>query len=323
MFTIPHHTMKAKIKSAFLAADGFQDQLIQELDGVLSCQGRLVLSERSFTKKPFWAQNCWHNPLVISIDSIADAAKKLKALQRNWNLYSFQLHRRAQLIQEQLPHVSCKPLSFPTPFPKASLGSWTLLDRDTVLAASDCSSAFPNGEPHFQEDKKNPPNRAYLKLWEALTRVQEYPSAGQFCIDVGSSPGGWTWVLAQLGAEVWSVDRSPLDERVARMPGIHFEKRDAFSLKPDELPRPRMKIDWLFSDLVCYPEKLFDWVMMWVDSGVCDNFICTLKFQGKGDYHMAQKFADIPDSQVLHLFNNKHELTWMKLKSWERSPVQG
>ena len=314
--------MKENIKSAFLAPDGFQDQLRKELGGVQSCHGRLILTDRPPKQPPLWVQNSWLNPLLIPIQSISDAAKKLKALQRNWSLYSFQLHRRAQLIQEQLPHISCKPLSFPTALPQSPLGSWTLLDRDTVLAASDCSSVFPNGEVHFLEDKKNPPNRAYLKLWEALTLAQEYPCAGQYCIDVGSSPGGWTWVLAKLGAEVLSIDRSPLDDRVSKMQGVDFQKRDAFSLKPEEILKSRERADWLFSDLVCYPEKLFDWVMMWVKSGACDNFICTLKFQGDGDYHMAQKFADIPDSRVLHLFNNKHELTWMKLKSWEQSPIQ-
>ncbi len=314
--------MNAKIKSAFLAPDGFQDQLLKELDGVLSCHGRLILTDRHPRKSPFWAQNSWQNPSLIPIQSISDAAKKLKALQRNWSLYSCQLHRRAQLIQEQLPHVSFNPLGFPASLPGSPLGSWTLLDRDTLLAASDCSSAFPNGEVHFLEDKINPPNRAYLKLWEALTLIQEYPCRGQFCMDVGSSPGGWSWVLARLGAEVLSVDRSLLDERVAKMQGVHFQKGDAFSLKPGELPESRENIDWLFSDLACYPEKLFDWVMMWVESGLCDNFICTLKFQGDGDYFMAQKFADIPNSRVLHLYNNKHELTWMKLKTWESSPVQ-
>jgi 23S rRNA (cytidine2498-2'-O)-methyltransferase len=314
--------MKTKIKSAFLAPDGFQDQLVKELGGVLSCHGRLLLMDRHPEKPPLWAQNCWRNPVLIPIQSISDAAKKLKALQRNWSLYSFQLHRRAQLIQEKLPHVSFKPLGFPAPLPQSPLGSWTLLDRDTLLAASDCSSVFPNGEMQFVEDKKNPPNRAYLKLWEALILIQEYPRSGQHCIDVGASPGGWTWVLAQLGSEVWSVDRSPLDPGVSTMPGVRFQKRDAFSLKPEELLESRNKTDWLFSDLVCYPEKLFDWVMMWVESGACDNFICTLKFQGDGDYHMAQKFADIPNSRVFHLFNNKHELTWMKLKSWEQSPFQ-
>ena len=227
--------MTAKIKFAFLAPDGFQDQLRKELDGVLSCHGRLILTDRPPKQPPLWVQNSWHNPVLIPIQSISDAAKKLKALQRNWSLYSFQLHRRAQLIQEQLPHISFKPLSFPSALPPSPLGSWTLLDRDTLLAASDCSSVFSNGEVHFLEDKKNPPNRAYLKLWEALTLVQEYPCAGQYCIDVGSSPGGWTWVLAKLGAEVLSIDRSPLDDRVSKMQGVHFQKRDAFSLKPEEM----------------------------------------------------------------------------------------
>jgi len=313
--------MKAKIKSAYLAPEGFQEQLVKELEGVPSCHGRLALTDREFVRTPFWAQNSWRNPLLIPIQSISDAVKKLKALQRNWSLYSFQLHRRAQLIQEQLPHVSAKPLTFPAPLPQSPLGSWTLLDRDTLLAASDCSSLFPNGEMRFLEDRKNPPNRAYLKLWEALTIIQEHPRPGQFCVDVGASPGGWTWVLAKLGAEVLSIDRASLDARVSEMWGVHFQKRDAFSLTPEELRESREKIDWLFSDLVCYPEKLFDWVMMWVESGACDNFICTLKFQGEGSYHMAQKFAEIPNSRVLHLFHNKHELTWIKLKSWKTLPA--
>ena len=314
--------MHAKIKSAYLAPEGFQDQLMKELEGVQSCHGRLILADHQPVRPPFWVQNSWRDPVLIPIQSISDAAKKLKALQRNWCLYPFQLHRRAQLIQEQLPHVSAKPLNFPAPLPQSPLGSWTLLDRDTLLAASDCSSLFPNGEMQFVEDKMNPPNRAYLKLWEALTVAQQYPGAGQFCIDVGGSPGGWTWVLAKLGAKVLSIDRASLDRRVSEMPGVFFQKRDAFSLTPEELRESREKTDWLFSDLVCYPEKLFDWVMMWVESGACDNFICTLKFQGDGDYHMAQKFADIPNSRVLHLFHNKHELTWIKLKAWDKSTIQ-
>ena len=312
--------MLAKIQYAYLAPEGFQDQLANELEGIQSQHGRLIVTDRLPEQPPLWAQNCWRNPILIPIQSISDAAQKLKSLQRNWSLYSFHLHRRGQLIQEQLPYVSTKPLHFPTRLPQSPLGSWTLLDRETLLAASDCSSAFPNGEIQFAEDKKNPPNRAYLKLWEALTAVQQHPNPGQFCIDVGASPGGWTWVLAQLGAEVLSIDRSLLDERISEMPGVYFQKGDAFSLSPEKFKESREKTDWLFSDLVCYPGKLFDWITMWVESGICDNFICTLKFQGESDCHIAQKFAAIPHSQVLHLFHNKHELTWIKLKAWETSP---
>lgn len=310
--------MKENIKAAYLAPMGLQDQLVQELTGVISCHDRLVLADRQPVKDPFWAQNIWLNPVVIPIKSISDAAKKLKTLQRNWCLYSFDLHRRAQLIQKELPHVSSKPLKFPSPLPRSPLGSWTLLDRDTLLAATECSSLFPNGEVNFEEDKSGPPNRAYLKLWEALTVVQEYPRSGHFCIDVGSSPGGWTWVLQKFGAEILSIDRAELESSVLNLSGVDFQKGDAFALKPEDFLEAHKKVDWLCSDVVCYPEKLFDWVMLWVESGVCDNFICTLKFQGVGDYRMAKKFAEIPYSRVLHLSHNKHELTWVRLKSWEK-----
>ncbi len=305
--------MNAGIKTAYLAANGFEKALVQELDGVQAVHGRLILTDRP-NVQPFWAQNVWQSPVLIPIHSISDAALKLKAIQRNWWLYSFHLHRRAKLIEEQLPHVSAKPVKFPSPLPKAPLGSWTLLDQNTLLASACCSSVFPNGEVLFAEDKKEPPNRAYLKLWEALTLAQQYPKPGEFCIDAGASPGGWTWVMQNLGAEVLSVDRSSLSPAVSRLPGVTFQKRDAFSLLPDEFANASQKVDWLFSDVVCYPEKLFDWVTPWLKSGLCDNFVCTLKFQGNADYEIAKKFAGLSHSQVVHLFHNKHELTWIRLK---------
>src|SRR5262245_65962394 len=103
----------------------------------------------------------------MEIASIGDAANKLRAIQRNWALYSAAHHRRAALILEKLPKVSAKPLRFGDPVPAAPLGSWTLLDPATVLAAPRCSSAFPNGEVQFVEDRTAPPSRAYLNLWAA------------------------------------------------------------------------------------------------------------------------------------------------------------
>jgi len=179
----------------------------------------------------------------------------LRAIQRNWAVYAPRLHRRAMLIQEQLPVVSAKPLVFGTPPPKAPLGSWTLLDANTVLAAPHCTSPFPNGEVHFVEDRTGPPSRAYLKLWEALTVIGERPGPGQVCLDLGSSPGGWSWALARLGARVISVDRAPLAPEVARLPGIEYIAESAFALDPSAIG----PIDWLFSDVICYPARLLGW----------------------------------------------------------------
>ena len=130
---------------------------------------------------------------------------------------------------------------------------------------------------------------------------------------MGGSPGGWAWVIQKCGANVLSIDRAPLDPAVTRLRGVTFQKRDAFTLLPDEFRAQGTQIDWLFSDLICYPEKLYEWVMHWVESGICKNFICTLKFKGEADLAIVDKFAAIPDSRVRHLFHNKNELTWFRI----------
>ncbi|KMP10444.1 methyltransferase, partial [Candidatus Nitromaritima sp. SCGC AAA799-C22] len=178
---------ESQIHSAYLAAEDFQSQLLTEVGGVVAVHDRLVLSSDP-PIEALWAQNIWRDPVIIPIESINDGAKKLKAIQRNWCLYSCQLHRRAKLIEEKLPHVSAKPLKFPCPLPPSALGSWTLLNENTILASPTCSSLFPNGEMNFEEDREGPPSRAYLKLYEALTLMQKFPQAGEFCIDAGGSP---------------------------------------------------------------------------------------------------------------------------------------
>jgi 23S rRNA (cytidine2498-2'-O)-methyltransferase len=224
-------------------------------------------------------------------------------------LYSHAHHRRAALIAEQLPKVSAKPLVFGAPAPQAPLGSWTLLDPDTVLASPRCSSPFPNGEASFVEDRQAPPSRAYLKLWELFTLLGERPGPGERCLDLGSSPGGWTWVLQRLGADVISVDKAPLDPRVAALPGVEVRRESAFGLTPKSVGG----INWLFSDVVCYPERLLGLVERWLAAANCRRFVCTIKFQGSTDHETTRRFAAIPGSRLLHLHQNKHELTWIRL----------
>ena len=303
--------MDPKIKSAYLAPEGLLEPLLKEVDGIVSVHDRLILSSKPFIDA-HWAQNIWKNPITLSIDSINDAAKKLKGIQRNWCLYSFTLHRRAKLIEEKLNSSKPRPIPFPSPLPTQGTGSWCLLDENTLLASSDCWSPFPNGEPFFIEDKKGPPNRAYLKLYEALTLAGKTPKAGEFCIDIGGSPGGWAWVIQKCGADVLSVDRSPLDEKISSLKGVSFEKRDAFSLLPEEFEKEGKKVDWFFSDVICYPEKLYDWLAVWIDSGICKNFICTIKFKGEPEPEIIKKFAAIENSKMVHLFHNKNELTFIK-----------
>ena len=118
--------------TAYLAPEGFERELAHELgaDG----DGRNMNAESILTfgrlflapgppRPAAWIANVWHDPRRLAIASIADGARQLRALQRNWTPYAFRLHRRAALIQERLPHVSAKPLRFPSPAPTAPLGS--------------------------------------------------------------------------------------------------------------------------------------------------------------------------------------------------------
>jgi len=295
-----------EMRTAYLAAEGYESQLEQELRGIVQRCGRLFLTDRE-RQQAYWAQNVWIDPFLATFDSISEAAAILRKIQRNWALYSFVEYRRAALIQEKLPFISKKALEFPTHPPQGPLGSWTLLDRKTLLASPHCSSSFPNGEILFQECREGPPSRAYLKLWEALTLFGKTPGPGNRCLEIGASPGGWTWVLAQLGAEVECIDRSPLAPEVAALPNVHFRAGNAFSMTPDVVG----EVDWIFSDVACYPEKLLEWLKVWIASGKCKHYVCTLKFQGDASYGIVDEFSRIEGSRVVHLGHNKHELTWL------------
>ena len=300
--------------TAYLAVDGLETQLREELQrhGVVPSaeHGRLLITDGPAVPAA-WSANIWRDCIELPVASIGSAAKALRDIQRNWAMYAPLHHRRAALIQEKLPHVSAKPIVFPAAAPTAPLGSWTLLAPDRLLAAARCSAPLPNGEVAFVEDREGPPNRAYLKLWEALARAGRWPQPGERCLDLGASPGGWTYVLAKLGAGVIAIDKAPLDPKVAAMPGVAWRGESAFGLDPASVG----PVDWLFSDIVCYPARLLALVERWRASGLVKNFVCTLKFQGETDHDSAAAFAAIPGARLLHLHHNKHELTFALLAS--------
>ncbi|MCX7026354.1 MAG: hypothetical protein NT061_02430 [Spirochaetes bacterium] len=310
---------------SYLAARGFLSHLLDEVPDWTSLDGELVSdwsldalpeaprSEAAIVRRPvYWTRTQWLEPFILEYDSISQAAKSLKAIQRNWAAYPTVLQRRTALISEALPPLPSKPKIFPFELPRTPMGGFTLLDEHRLLGSARCSSPFPNGEFSFVEDKEGPPSRAYRKLWEALVISGRLPAPGETCVDAGASPGGWTWALAQLGAKVLAVDRAPLEERVAAMPGVSYLQHDAFTLKPTDLG----PVDWLFSDVICYPEALYAWVSAWREAGLAKNFICTIKMQGPTfDATATERFASIPGSKIIHLWHNRHELTWINLRS--------
>jgi 23S rRNA (cytidine2498-2'-O)-methyltransferase len=296
------------VTDAFLAPEGLHSTLKGELKEIAFTHGDLFLAPR---QTAYFAQNIWRDVKLLPVPSISKGAEALRRMQRDWAPYTVEHHRRTQLIVEQLPKVSRGPIEFGvTAPPKKPLGSFSLLTPDTMLAAADCASLYPNGAPDFVENHHEPASRAYLKLWEAFTVAGVQPKPGEKCLELGASPGGWTWVLANLGADVVAIDRSPLADHVAAMPGVSWQKGDAFRALPEKVG----KIDWLFSDLACYPAKLLEFIKIWLNSGLVRSFVCTLKFQGDSGYGVTKEFAQIEGSRLIHLFHNKHELTWILLR---------
>jgi 23S rRNA (cytidine2498-2'-O)-methyltransferase len=300
------------IRSAYLAAEDFEPELEEELRragiAIARWHGRLALSEAP-PATAAWALEVWTDVREIPVASIKSAASALRGIQRNWALYAAAHHRRAALIEAALPPVKARALTFPEPAPTGHLGAWTLLAPDLMLASPTKTSPFVNGAVRFEEDREGPPSRAYLKLWEALTRLGRWPGPGETALDLGAAPGGWTWALAQLGCDVVAVDKAQMDPAVAALPNVTIRTESAFGMEPEK----QDAVDWLFSDIICYPSRLLGLVQRWQAAGRARNFVCTLKFQGETDHDTAAAFAAIPGAVVFHGAHNKHELMFCLL----------
>lgn len=261
---------------------------------------------------PYWARTVMLEPFFLNFKTIGEAANNLKEIQRNWAPYQYTCFRRAQLIQEKLPYINLKDRKFPVRIPQSPIGLYTLIDENNLIASAKTTSFLPAGSLPFIEDHENPPSRAYLKIQESLTMANllngtPLPDSNSRCFEAGACPGGWTWVLINLGAQVYAVDRAELAPELMSNPLVKFKAHDAFTLKPEEIG----PIDWLFSDVICYPERLFEWINMWLKYNPNLNMICTIKMQGSINWPLIQQFADIPGSKIVHLNYNKHELTWI------------
>lgn len=306
---LPREALPREDFSVQLAPHGYMEPLLEELgERVITVRGRLVLAQGGTAAA--WAQNVWTAPRWLEAASIGQAVRALTALQRNWRghiLPESGHQRRQALMEAALPHVGSRPLRFGEAAPTAPLGAFTLWEHDLLLASPSTTSPFADGEVHFEENRTDPPGRAYLKLWEAFTLDGRRPLPGELCVDLGASPGGWTWVLAGLGARVFSLDKAELAPQVGSLPNVNHCIGSGFGLDPRHVGR----VDWLFSDMICYPERLLQTVRQWIEARACAHVVCTLKFQAETDHAASRAFAAIPGGRLLHLSCNKHELTFI------------
>lgn len=299
-------TQEQQVAAVYVVKPEFLAELKEELGTVEQVIEDVVFSSNKVVNACF-AQDVWLEPQLVSFQSISEAVKTLRAVGKFWYLHPISHVRRSRLIEQELRQYKSLVSTFPLQAELPSIGVFSLLDNNCLLFSSTRLKKWPDGRCFFIEDKENPPNRAYLKLWEALTLLNRYPQKGDLALDLGASPGGWTYVMQSLGAQVTAVDKAPLSLKIASLPGVQCLQQSAFSLEPEQC---EVTYDWVLSDVACYPERAYNLIMKWIESKKAKQLIFTIKLQGKTDLKIIQELKKIPNSYISNLFYNKHEATF-------------
>jgi 23S rRNA (cytidine2498-2'-O)-methyltransferase len=293
-----------------------RDETRQEFSDELKFTGQhareidpnIFLSEGTSNGRLYWALDYW--PVhKMNFLSVSDAAKQLRQLSKFWSYAGGANFRRGQLIAEALKVKKAGELTFPVPGGTPARAAFTLADKDALwYTQTPLKGNFAGGKIRFKEDKSGPPSRAYLKLYEALTLTGILPSSRDHVLDLGATPGGWSYVAASLGARVTMVDRSEPERSLFRkFSGLEYVKGDGLNPNQGTLE----VATYILSDMACEPAKLLPAVRRWLELKNLRAMVCTLKFHGLSDKRVIREFASIPGSEVYHLWYNGHELTWV------------
>ncbi len=214
-------------------------------------------------------------------------------------------HLLRSLNEEEMPFTPTTSLvqCFLTS-PEAGWLSVSIAPRPHELRA--ILSPFNRGFIPWAEDKAAP-SRAFGKVIESEMRLGRQIAAGETVVDLGASPGSWSYVALQRGARVTAIDRSELREDLMRNPRLHFETADAFKYKPPQT------VDWLICDVIAAPQRSIDLLLEWLRERRMRHFIVTIKFKGDDEYSLLSQLKQLApplcsDFRLTRLHANKNEV---------------
>jgi len=176
-------------------------------------------------------------------------------------------------------------------------------------------SHFPAGELELAIDKQAP-SRAFAKLVEAELRLGRKIAGGETCVDLGASPGSWTYVAANRGARVVAVDRAELRADLLAHPRVRFQRGDAFRYEPESAA------DWLLCDVIAEAGRTAELLLRWLERGWCRNFVVTLKVDDSGSIPLLESLKRalpplVPELRLLRLSANKKEVCAFGLRDFD------
>ncbi|GHF95486.1 23S rRNA (cytidine(2498)-2'-O)-methyltransferase RlmM [Thalassotalea marina] len=165
------------------------------------------------------------------------------------------------------------------------------------------------------------PSRSTLKLDEAFlyfiprdewdTRL----TSGLHAVDLGASPGGWTYQLVRRGMMVTSIDNGPMAESLMDTGQVKHKMVDGFKYVP-----AKKNVYWLVCDMIEKPQRVAKLMATWLLRGDCKEAMFNLKLPMKGRYQQVQEdlqmikdmFAEYDVKYELyakHLYYDREEVT--------------
>jgi 23S rRNA (cytidine2498-2'-O)-methyltransferase len=150
------------------------------------------------------------------------------------------------------------------------------------------SSPWPMGIPRLRMPS-GAPSRSTVKLAEALLEFMPGRrfEPGSTAVDLGASPGGWTWQLVQRGFMVTAVDNGPMDAALLDSGQVRHRREDGLRYRP---PDP---VDFMVCDMVESPSRIAALVAKWIAEGWSRETIFNLKLPMKKRWEELQRCREI------------------------------
>lgn len=185
------------------------------------------------------------------------------------------------------------------------------------------SSPWPMGIPRLRFPS-GAPSRSVLKLEEAWNifmtdqQMKTILRPGLSCVDLGASPGGWSWLLASRGMHVTAVDNGRLTPDLMRFGLVRHVRADAFTFVPKE------PVFWMVCDVVEQPSRIAKLAAQWIVRKWCCAAIFNLKLPMKKRYEEVIKCREIISTEmrrhgiryelfIKHLYHDREEVTgWLR-----------
>lgn len=176
------------------------------------------------------------------------------------------------------------------------------------------SAEAPGGIPRLKFPA-GAPSRSTLKLEEALLGLltpaerEARLKPGMRAVDLGASPGGWTFQMVRRQISVTAVDNGRMDAGLLASGRVHHLRADAFGY------RPAQPVDWLLCDVIEAPRRIAALMAEWFRRGDTRAAIFNLKLPGQDrQRELARCLAllrELPGLtlRVRHLYHDREEVT--------------